>query len=149
MKRAFYTILAALAGVLFIYVGFLYYNSITAGDIVDPIETEGVIKSVVLSEESKTILTVPGNERYYPNVIFTDANGMEHIFRELVTTGDKDDYIAGQTVSVVYERNNPGTAKMKHFSAFWGEPAGLCGLGVLLFLAAYATWVWWPVKEEE
>lgn len=71
----------------------------------------------------------------YPVIEFTDSAGVAHRF----TTSGAADFAAGETVEVLYDANDPASAKASVFIELWLGSLALGGFGVLCLLVGIAS----------
>jgi hypothetical protein len=77
--------------------------------------------------------------RFYPVIVFRDLQGAEHQI-ESPSGGNPSAYIVGETVSLLYNANNPGNVRMDSFCALWGFALLPAIIGLANLLGGVALW---------
>ncbi|QIP17430.1 DUF3592 domain-containing protein [Spirosoma aureum] len=71
---------------------------------------------------------------YYPVVQFSGPSGQSITFRSSVGSSSPD-YQIGESVSVLYDRQNPDSARVDAFMSIWLVPLVLGVLGIVFMIA--------------
>lgn len=137
MGKTIGKIFVYLIGAAFIAVGVLFYIDHTGNNIENPVETSGLIIKIDESLNSNTLLPTYEYSAFRPIIKFVTESGKELTFIELYAKGDKSDYLIGQKVNVIYNKNNPEEAQMLHKNSFFGEHLILIGLGLLIIFIRF------------
>jgi len=107
--------------------GYLFFKSMSI--IRNGAEAEGMITSI--DTKTRTTRESDGHRRtttdYWLTVRFRDANEQTYTFRSGGSSSDQ----VGYKVRVIYNRNNPGEAKLNSFASLWGGAIFLPIMGVL------------------
>lgn len=103
---------------------FLYSN--TTSFLEQAVTAEGTVVELVRSRSSDSV-------SYYPVVVFEDASG-RHVEFQSNTGSNPPSYSRGETVTVLYERANPESARINGFFSLWGGATIVGGLGLVFGL---------------
>jgi hypothetical protein len=74
---------------------------------------------------------------YYPVVQFSGPAGQSITFRSSVGSSSPD-YQVGESVSILYDRQNPDSARVDAFMSIWLVPLVLGALGVVFMIAGFS-----------
>jgi hypothetical protein len=100
------------------------------------------VKGVVVElARSSSTETVDGRTRrttsIYPLVEFTPADGRPRRFQGS-TGSSSPDYAVGQSVDVIYHREDPDQAQLADFTQFWLGPAAITVFGLFFLVFGFA-----------
>lgn len=83
---------------------------------------------------------------FKPEFTFTGADGKTYTVTS-ATGSNPPEFAEGQTVRVLYNPMNPGTAKIDSFTQLWFMPILFGAFGVVLSAIGY-TWMYFTVKRQ-
>jgi len=96
------------------------------------VETKG---EVIEIEEN--ISTNSDNETsifYYPIVRFRDTKNKAVTFKSKIGRGSPNSFKRGQALTILYDRQQPNSAKIKSFTEIWMGTLILMGLGTAIII---------------
>lgn len=115
------------------------------------LDTQRFVESAVAADGKVIEITSyrkvkPDKTVYEPIIQFEDAAG------ELVSfTGhevDKYEYAVGDTVEVLYEKEQPEVARIDNLAGVWGETIMLIGFGMLFVVKGSLSYTWMTVSSK-
>ena len=86
----------------------------------------------------------------YPVVEFTTSDGAKYRFTEISGLFNVTEPRIGETVKVLYQRENPSDAHVLNFKLFWLDPLVVCLIGCVILAFGFGGYLLRPrVKDKE
>ncbi|MBD2355591.1 DUF3592 domain-containing protein [Tolypothrix sp. FACHB-123] len=132
-------------GTLFTVIGVV--NGLDTRSFVNSsIQTQGTVIDVVRRSSRDSDGDI--SYAYYPVIKFTPASGEETIF-ESTTGTNPPSYSRGQSINILYNPQQPNSARENSWFTLWGFPAIFTGIGSIFVVIGGALFlVKLPVQQQ-